>query len=392
MNVMTVERPGMLSTLQDTGRFGHQQYGVSVNGPMDEWSHRLANALVGNDEDAAVLECTLTGPRVAFAENTLVALCGARMRITANGQPVPQDTAVLLRRGTVLDVGERLQGVRLYLAVRGGFAPEPVLGSRSTNIRAGFGGHEGRALKRGDRVLVGRAARDQPVLPIEKLMVQSGMPVLSAEHVDVAAPGRERGQDAPSENDNASAGSDASASADADADASRAIPAIRVIPGPHWAAFKNAAHERLATLSYTVTQQSDRMGARLQGAALELQAPLELISEATAFGTIQVPPDGQPIVLMADRQSAGGYPKIAYVASADLPLLAQAMPGDALRFTVVTQAQAELAWRDNEDRLCGIRQAAARVLRPAFAASPKHIAEDRGQQTEQVQAHAQLQE
>lgn len=342
MNVMTVERPGMLSTLQDTGRFGHQQYGVSVNGPMDEWSHRLANALVGNEEDAAVLECTLTGPRVAFAEDTLVALCGARMRITANGQPVPQDTAVLLRRGTVLDVGERLQGVRLYLAVRGGFAPAPVLGSRSTNLRAGFGGHEGRALKRGDRVLVGRAARDLPVLPIEKLMVQSGMAVLSAAQVDVAAPDRACG-----------------------------TPAIRFIPGPHWPAFTAAAHEQLSTLSYSVTQQSDRMGARLQGEALKLLAPLELISEATAFGTIQVPPDGQPIVLMADRQSAGGYPKIAYVASADLPLLAQAMPGDALRFTPVKQADAELAWRDNEDRLYAIRLAAAQALRPASAA-PRH--------------------
>ncbi|OZI34838.1 hypothetical protein CAL29_15340 [Bordetella genomosp. 10] len=340
MNAMIVERPGMLSTLQDSGRLGHQQYGVSVNGPMDEWSHRLANALVGNDEDAAVLECTLTGPRVVFAENTLVALCGARMRITANGQPLPQDRAVLLRRGTVLDVGERLEGARLYLAVRGGFAPAPVLGSRSTNIRAGFGGYQGRALKRGDRVPVGRPPRELPILPIEKLMVQSGMPVVHADTVDVTPPG-------PRESD-----------------ASHASQPIRFVRGPHWPAFAPAAHEQLTSLPYTVTQQSDRMGARLRGEALKLSAPLELVSEATAFGTIQVPPDGQPIVLMADRQSAGGYPKIAYVASADLPLLAQAMPGDALQFTGIEQADAELAWRGVEDRLHEIRQAAARVLRP----------------------------
>ncbi|WP_233236896.1 biotin-dependent carboxyltransferase family protein [Bordetella sp. LUAb4] len=358
MNVMTVERPGMLSTLQDIGRHGHQQYGVSVNGPMDEWSHRLANALVGNDEDAAVLECTLTGPRVAFAENTLVALCGARMRITANGQPIAQDTAVLLRRGTVLDVGERLHGARLYLAVRGGFAAEPVLGSRSTNIRAGFGGHDGRALKRGDRVLVGRAARDLPVLRIEKLMVQSGMPVLTAEKVAVAA-------------------------TTYTTEHTEHAQAIRFIPGPHWPAFTRAAQDQLSTLSYTVTQQSDRMGARLQGEALKLHTPLELISEATAFGTIQVPPDGQPIVLMADRQSAGGYPKIAYVASADLPLLAQAMPGDALRFTAVRQADAELAWRDTEDRLRDIRQAAARILQPACAAPPTNTNEHPLEQRQQ---------
>ncbi|MFC4278078.1 5-oxoprolinase subunit C family protein [Achromobacter aloeverae] len=350
MNVMTVERPGMLSTLQDTGRFGHQQYGVSVNGPMDEWSHRLANILVGNDDDAAVLECTLTGPRVVFAENTLVALCGARMRITANGQPVPQDRAVLLRRGTVLDVGERLQGVRLYLAVRGGFATEPVLGSRSTNIRAGFGGHAGRALKRGDRVPAGRAPRELPTTHIEKLMVQSGMPVLHADTVDVTPPA-EHGptEHSPTERD--------------PTDSAPTPRAIRIVPGPHWSAFSAAAHAQLTTLPYSITQQSDRMGARLQGEALALKAPLELISEATAFGTIQVPPDGQPIVLMADRQSAGGYPKIAYVASADLPLLAQAMPGAALHFARVEQADAELAWRATEDRLQEIRHAAARVLR-----------------------------
>ncbi|ALM82938.1 biotin-dependent carboxyltransferase family protein [Bordetella sp. N] len=343
MNVMTVERPGMLSTLQDTGRLGHQQYGVSVNGPMDEWAHRLANALVGNEEDAAVLECTVTGPRLHFADNTLVALCGARMRITANGQAIPQDRAVLLRRGTVLDVGERLQGARLYLAVRGGFAPEPVLGSRSTNIRAGFGGHAGRALKRADRVLVGRMSRDLPVLPIEKLMVQSGMPIVLAEQVDVTPP-HWRGNGDHEDDDTAP------------------TAPIRFIPGPHWPAFTAAAQDQLTTRSYTVTQQSDRMGARLSGEPLKLTAPLELISEATAFGTIQVPPDGQPIVLMADRQSAGGYPKIAYVASADLPPLAQAMPGDALHFKAIAQADAELAWRAADDRLQEIQTAATRVL------------------------------
>lgn len=128
MNTMLIERPGMHSVLQDMGRLGHQQYGVSVNGPMDEWSHRLANALVGNAEDAAVLECTLSGPRLSFSENTLIALCGARMNVTADGRSVPYDCAVLLRRGVVLDVGERLRGARVYLAVRGGLATEPVLG------------------------------------------------------------------------------------------------------------------------------------------------------------------------------------------------------------------------------------------------------------------------
>ncbi|CAM3530445.1 Carboxyltransferase domain-containing protein [Bordetella sputigena] len=361
MNVMTVERPGMLSTLQDTGRLGLQQYGVPVNGPMDEWAHRLANALVGNDAGAAVLECTVTGPRLRFADHTLVALCGARMRITADGQEIPQDRAVLLRRGTVLDVGERLRGARLYLAVRGGFAPEPVLGSRSTNIRAGFGGHEGRALKRADRVAVGRMPRDLPVLPIEKLMVQSGMPVLLAEQVDVTPAQRNSGKAGASKGGSRNETKEAGGNDDEAGGFPTPAP-IRFIPGPHWSDFTAAAQDQLTTRSYIVTQQSDRMGARLSGQPLALTEPLELISEATAFGTIQVPPDGQPIVLMADRQSAGGYPKIAYVASADLPLLAQAMPGDALHFEAITQADAELAWRATDDRLHEIQSAAARAL------------------------------
>ncbi|WP_338879439.1 biotin-dependent carboxyltransferase family protein [Achromobacter veterisilvae] len=331
MRTMLVERPGMFSTLQDTGRLGHQQYGVSVNGPMDEWSHRAANALVGNPEDAAVLECTLNGPRLSFSEHTLIALCGASMNVTADGQPVPYGQAVLLRRGVVLDIGARTAGARLYLAVRGGLAPEPVLGSRSTNVRAGFGGFHGRPLRKGDHVPLSAQRRTAPALPIERRMVQSGLPMLSALPVDVSPPARPAGL-------------------------------LRVIPGPHWQAFTAAARADFESRQYQVTPQSDRMGIRLQGPALKLEQPMELVSEATVFGTVQVPPDGQPIVLMADRQSAGGYPKIGYVASADLPLLAQAMPGDGLRFETVTQADAENAWRDFEERLQHLRHAAAQAL------------------------------
>ena len=331
MTMMLVEQPGMLSTLQDTGRFGHQQYGVSVNGPMDEWSHRVANALVGNPEDAAVLECTLNGPRVSFSEDKLIALCGAVMRIVADGQPVPCGRAVLLRRGVVLEVGERINGVRLYIAVRGGLAPEPVLGSRSTNVRAGFGGFKGRALKKGDRVPLGPVPGDGAKLTIERRMIQSGLPLVWTLPVDVAPP-------------------------------SHPANALRFIPGPHWSAFTAQARAGFESEPYKVTLQSDRMGTRLHGPSLKLTQPMEMVSEATVFGTVQVPPDGQPIVLMADRQSAGGYPKLAYIASADLPVLAQAMPGDALRFTAVTQADAENAWRDFEDRMQAVREAAVRTL------------------------------
>ena len=140
MNAMIVLRPGMHTLLQDGGRTGYQHYGVPVNGPMDEWSHRVANALVGNGDDAAVFECTLTGPTVQFTQDTLIALTGARMKVTVDGNTVPFGRAVLVRRGLEMTFGERLHGARCYLAVRGGFATEPVMGSRSTYVRGGFGG------------------------------------------------------------------------------------------------------------------------------------------------------------------------------------------------------------------------------------------------------------
>jgi biotin-dependent carboxylase-like uncharacterized protein len=331
MNRMHVERPGMYSVLQDLGRYGHQQYGVPVNGPMDEWSHRVANALVGNAEDAAVLECTLTGPVVSFSEDTLIALSGARMHVTVAGLPVPYNRAVLVRRRVALEFGQPVSGARTYLAVRGGFGVEPVLGSRSTNGRGVFGGFAGRALRKGDAVPLALPLRGEPMSPLARLMVQSGLPMISAPSIDAESP-------------------------------SMALDRLRFIPGPQWKMFKADALRHFTSGPYIVSSQSDRMGYRLEGAALALRRPLEMISEATSFGTIQVPPNGQPIILMADRQSAGGYPKIGYVVSADLPALAQALPGDVLHFVATTQEEAEKSWRHFEDRLQQLRAAAALAL------------------------------
>jgi len=329
MNTLCLERAGLLSSFQDRGRIGFQKYGVQVNGPMDEWAHAVANALVGNAPDAAVLECTLTGRRLHFTENTLVALCGARMEITANGMPVPQDRAVLLRRGTVLDIGPRRSGARLYLAVRGTLDIPAVLGSRSTNLRAVFGGFHGRVLQAGDRVGFDAGAGDR--LPIECQMVQSRLPVLVAPDV----------------------------SADT---APRAGAPLRFLPGTHWANFTAAAQAGFTADEYVMTPASDRQGLRFKGAPLKLAAPLELVSEGTAFGTVQVPPDGNPIVLMADRQSAGGYPKLATVAGVDLPALAQRMPGDAVRFAPITQAEAETLWLARHRELAALSARAAQAL------------------------------
>ncbi|MEC5342560.1 biotin-dependent carboxyltransferase family protein [Brenneria populi] len=328
MNVMHIERPGLLTTFQDGGRRGFQKYGVPVGGPMDEWAYALANALVGNAPDAAVLECTLTGPSLRFTENTLIALCGARMQVSAAGVALPYDRAILLRRGTLLEVGPRQRGARLYIAVRGVPSITPVLGSRSTNLRAGFGGLDGRALAAGD------AVEFAPVgdrLPIEMRMVQSALPVLLAPEVGADS--------APSEE-----------------------TTLRMVRGSHWAAFDAAAQSALTANDFVMQAESDRQGLRLQGRPLGLRAPLEVVSEATVFGTVQVPPDGNPIVLMADRQSAGGYPKIATVAGVDLPALAQRVPGEALRFSHIEQDAAETLWLARCRKLAALAEKAAQAL------------------------------
>jgi urea carboxylase len=322
--LMQIDQPGMFSLVQDLGRYGWQRYGVPANGAMDERAHRVANALVGNADDAATLECTLTGPTLRFTRNTMIALTGADMVVTADGKRVPLNRALMLRRGVVLAFGERRLGARSYLAVRGGIGTEPVMGSRSTYVRGSYGGVEGRALRRGDRVPV--AAPQEEQLALERMLVQSGMPFVEAAAVSLPAVEPH---------------------------------AIRFMRGPQWRKFSLAARQAFMREAFTISTQSDRMGYRLDGPELALKQPLEMISEACDFGTIQVPPSGNPIVLMADRQSAGGYPKIAYVISTDLPLLAQAMPGDSLQFAPVTLRQAELAAARAEQEFARFKTLAA---------------------------------
>lgn len=329
MNAMRVDKPGMLSVLQDGGRYGYQRFGVPVNGAMDEWSYPLANVLVGNAADTAALEITLNGPTVRFAQDTLIAVTGADIAVTAGGVPLPTHCAVMMRHDVPIALGHCRRGARAYLAVRGGFAPDAVLGSRSTNLRARFGGMEGRALRAGDRIAIASPRRE--MLPLARMMVQSAMPWVAAE-------------------------------APADCAAPDAGDAIRFLPGPQWECFTPAARKAFEVEAYTVSNQSDRMGYRLEGPALALAAPLEMVSEAVSFGTVQVPPGGAPIVLMADRQSVGGYPKIAYVISADLPRLAQAVPGTALRFRAVTPETAHRALLAMTDRLDAIAAEAARLI------------------------------
>lgn len=308
-----VVKPGVLSTLQDLGRVGFQRFGVPVCGAMDEWSHRIANVLVGNAEHEATLEVTLMGPSLRFTETALIAITGADLSPRIGEHAVPQRTPVLVRAGSQLDCGRRVAGMRAYLAVRSGFAVAPVMGSKSTYVRGGFGGLDGRALRKGDSLAIAAGDADRAFPRLASELHTSTRPFVTFD-------------DAP----------DVPSTPSVDSPAT-----LRVVAGQQWAAFTQEARQAFVDGEFRLSPQSDRMGFRFEGPKLSLREPLEMISEAVAFGTIQVPPDGKPIVLMADRQTTGGYPKIASVASVDLPILAQTMPQQGVRFAPIPLDEAQ---------------------------------------------------
>lgn len=331
---ITVLKPGALSLLQDLGRYGYQRYGVLVGGAMDEWAHRVANVLVGNDENEATLEITLTGPSLRFDEPATVAVCGADLSPRVDGaggtHALPHGRPVTIAAGSQLRFGARVAGARAYLAVGGGFDVPLVMGSRSTYVRGGFGGLEGRALRSGDvlrvrkREAVARAARAAS----ENAASDRAALTLSVPATPVVMP---VAQIAP-------------------------VQAIRITAGRHWDVFTPQARRQLLDEEFRIGAQSDRMGYRLDGPELARARPIEMISESVTFGTIQVPPDGKPIILMADRQTTGGYPKIASVASVDLRLLAQMAAPAKLRFALISLADAQRIYLAREREYSHLRQ------------------------------------
>jgi antagonist of KipI len=294
---MTVVRPGMLTTIQDCGRWGSLARGVPVSGAMDVYSHRFANALVGNDSDAATLEVTLMGPEVAFNAAATIAVAGAEFRATHNGSAIEMRTAVHVSAGSVVRFGERLCGARAYLAVAGGIDVPVVLGSRATHVLTATGGFGGRALRAGDILNIGNGGRSVPPAAL-RLTAPVVMPQGGAR--------------------------------------------LRVIVSPDGAG-------ALLSDRYVVSPRSDRMGYRLDGAAVFVNAPGEMISAPVPTGAIQVPPSGQPILLMNDHATAGGYAVAATVITADLPVAGQLAPGDWIEFERCSLNDADAALRDRED-------------------------------------------
>jgi KipI family sensor histidine kinase inhibitor len=298
---LEVVAPGVQTTVQDLGRTGYARFGVPPAGAMDPFAARAANRLVGNADDAAGLEITLAGPTIRFGEDTLFAVAGADLSPRLEGNEVPGWTAGRATGGATLKFGRRQAGLRAYLAVAGGISVRPVLGSAATYARGDFGGHEGRALRAGDALPVGaRAAAAEGV--IGRALPAAARPPYSRE------------------------------------------PVVRVVLGPHAERFPQAALDTLLGAAYTVGAASDRMGYRLQGPALARHEPADILSQGLPLGGVQVPGDGQPIILLADHQTTGGYPLIATVIQADLPLLAQLVPGDSVRFRAVAVDAARVAY------------------------------------------------
>ncbi len=297
-----VVEAGLLTTVQDGGRAGHRRLGVTSAGPMDAASHREANLVVGNPDTTAALECTVAGPTLRFLRPVPFAVTGADLgtvlqRADLGDWPVPLGTRVLARAGNVLSFTGRRAGCRAYVAFAGGIDVPLVLGSRATDLGGGFGGLEGRALRGGDPIALG----DGP-LP-------------------------------------APAGA-------AFRPASSATPVVRVVLGPQDDHLTEASVARFLSEPYSVLATSDRIGCRLSGPQLEHRGAAEIVSDGMVMGVVQVPPDGQPIVMMADGPTTGGYPKLATVITADLPLLAQVTPGEGrVRFAAVSVEEAQRALR-----------------------------------------------
>jgi biotin-dependent carboxylase-like uncharacterized protein len=291
--------PGVLTTVQDAhGRPPAGRYGVAAGGALDVPAALTANALVRNPVDAAMLEITIGGLRIQFSVDAAIGFAGADLRARLGDTPVAPGTSLLARAGAELAFGEPRAGARAYLAVAGGFDVPVVLGSRSTDLRGGFGGFDGRALVAGDRVPVA-SPRDLG----GRHSWQSAMPTAT----DPQA-------------------------------------AVRILPGPHADRFAGDALERLCAGAWHVAAEADRMGYRLEGEPLRLAGEPELPSLGMPLGAVQVPGDGRPIVLLADRQPTGGYPVIGVVIRADIRLLAQRVPGDPVRFERTDVATAKAAW------------------------------------------------
>ncbi len=306
MGSFLVHEAGPQTTVQDLGRPGYLRYGIPPSGPVDLAAFLLVNRLVGNPDNAAALECTLIGPRLEMRDDRVIAVTGAEMPVTVNEREVERWAAVPVRAGDVVKVGPARRGVRAYVAFAGGIDVPPALGSRSTYLRGTLGGVQGRQLRKGD--VIG-------LFP----------PVVGA-----VATRRVRSEMIPVYRDEVE---------------------VRVILGPQADRFTREGIHAFLHAPYEITPQADRMGARLKGASITHTRGHDIISDGIPLGGIQVVGEGQPIILLVDRQSTGGYTKVATVCSFDIGRVGQAKPGQHLRFKAITVPEAHALLRQERARL-----------------------------------------
>ncbi len=294
---ISVIKPGLLSTIQDFGRQGYRKEGVTVSGAMDKLALQIGNLLLGNEESLAGIECTLTGPELLFDSDQLIVITGADLSAEVDQLPVKMWRPLFIKKNSILRFGTAIEGCRAYIAVAGGFDLPLILNSSSTYLKAAFGGYKGRALKKGDY--------------IPFALSYKGPQLKSSWSVDLSK----------------------LYTFDPD-------PIVHIIEGPEYNWFSDLAKAELVEQDFQISVASDRMGYRLIGPEMKPDITRELLSSAVAFGTLQVTGDGSAILLMADHQTTGGYPRIAQVISADHTILAQLQPGMRIRFRLISLTEA----------------------------------------------------
>jgi antagonist of KipI len=308
---MIVERAGFITTVQDLGRVGYRQFGVSSGGALDPFGLRVANLLVGNDEGAAGLEITLGGLQLRFEDERVVAWCGGEFDVQIGSKALPSGHAAHVQAGGELKFGRPRIGCRSWLAISGGIDVPVVLRSRSTDLRASFGGFKGRTLRDGDQLRSAGFRRSPAFAKAtaeKQIAAKAGISSWTAAH-DWVRPARRD-------------------------------PILRFVRGSDWNRFSPSTLACLTSGAFTVSPDSDRMGVRLDGPELKRVDESDLVSEAVAPGTIQVPPSGKPILLLGDCQTIGGYPKMANVITVDFGVAAQLRAGDHVGFSEVSLADA----------------------------------------------------
>lgn len=310
-----IVKAGMLTTIQDLGRYRLQRYGMPVSGAMDSYALRLGNSILGNADNEAAIECTLLGPTIYFEKEQLISLTGGDLSPRIGRQSVPMWKPVCVAAGSLLSFGRANLGCRTYICFQGGLEVPELLGSRSTYGKGRMGGWQGRQLQEGDKIAYRRCYQGEETA-FHWSMDPSLYPNLRTE-------------------------------------------IIRVIEGPQFACFEGTAQTQFFSDIFTISNNSDRMGYRLLSAPLYLRQPKELLSTAVTFGSIQVPPDGNPIILMAEHPTTGGYPVIAQVATIDLPLLAQKGPNDPIRFERISLDQAQVLLKKQHTQLNRLKRAIA---------------------------------